>query len=76
MRKIARDALDIFNQTACMEPRYEGDIQEIAEMLEALNRSNPELAAQLDPTTLSRVLAQAKNGKTLEQALEEICVCA
>jgi hypothetical protein len=41
-----------------------------------LARSNPDWAAQLDPTTLARVLEQAHHGKTLEQALEEICVCA
>jgi hypothetical protein len=75
MRKIARDALNLFDPTACMEPTHEQNIQEITDMLEALNRTNPEFAAQLDPTTLSGVLAQTQNGKTLEQALEEICVC-
>jgi hypothetical protein len=45
-------------------------------LLEALTRSNPDWAAQLDPTTLARILEQAHHGKTLEQALEEICVCA
>lgn len=75
MRQIARDALNLFDPTACMEPTHEQSIQEITEMLEALNRSDPELAAHLDPTTLSRVLEHAQDGKTLEQALEEICVC-
>jgi len=41
-----------------------------------LTRSNPDWAAQLDPTALARVLEQAHHGKTLEQALEENCVCA
>lgn len=76
MRKIARDALNLFDPAACRESTYVRDIQDLTELLEALTRTNPELAAQLDPTTLSRVLAQAQNGKTLKQALEEICVCA
>jgi hypothetical protein len=74
MRQIARDALNLFDPTACMDPTHERRIQEITDMLEALNRSDPELAAQLDPTTLSGVLGQAQDGKTLEQALEELCV--
>jgi hypothetical protein len=45
-------------------------------LLEALTRSNPDWADRLDPTTLARVLEQAHHGKTLEQALEEICVGA
>ncbi len=76
MRRIACDALNLFDPAACREPAYERDVQEITELLEALTRTNPDLAAQLDPTTLARVLEQAHYGKTLEQALEEICVCA
>jgi hypothetical protein len=45
-------------------------------LLEALARSNPDGAAQLDPTTLERVLEQVHHGKTLEQAIEELCVRA
>ena len=76
MRRIACDALNLFDPAACRESTYERDIQDLTELLEALTRSNPDLAAQLDPTTLARVLEQARDGKTLEQALEEICVCA
>ncbi|MGO8931726.1 MAG: hypothetical protein ACLQU3_33135 [Limisphaerales bacterium] len=76
MRRIACDALNLFDPAACREPAYERDIQEITELLEALTQTNPDLAAQLDPTTLARVLEQAHHGKTLEQALEEVCVCA
>jgi hypothetical protein len=76
MRRIACDALNLFDPAACRESTYERDIQDLTELLEALTRSNPDWAAQLDPTTLARVLEQAHHGKTLEQALEEICVCA
>ena len=76
MRRIACDALNLFNPAACRESTYDRDIQDLTELLEALTRSNPDWAAQLDPTALVRVLEQAHHGKTLEQALEEICVCA
>ncbi|MEI8044437.1 MAG: hypothetical protein WCL11_23705 [Verrucomicrobiota bacterium] len=76
LRKIASDALNLLDPAACRDSTYERDIREITELLEALSLSNPDLAAQLDPTTLARVLEQAQNGKTLEQALEESCVCA
>ena len=76
MRRIACDALNLFDPAACRESTYERDMQDRAELLEALTRSNPDWAAQLDPPTLARVLEQAHHGKTLEQALEEICVCA
>ena len=76
LRKIASDALNLFDPAACRDSTYERDIREITELLEALSLSNPDLAAQLDPTTLVRVLEHAQNGKTLEQALEESCVCA
>jgi len=76
MRRIACDAQNLFDPAACREPGYERDIQEITQLLEALTRTNPDLAAQLDPTTLARVLEQAHHGKTLEQALEEVCVFA
>ena len=76
MRRIACDSLNLFDPAACREPSYERDIQDLTELLEGLTRTNPDLAAQLDPTTLARVLEQAHHGKTLEQALEEVCVCA
>ena len=76
MRRIACDALNLFNPAARRESTYERDIQDITELLEALTRSNPDLAAQLDPTALACVLEQTRGGKTLEQAIEEICVCA
>ena len=74
MRNIARDALNLFDPTACMGGTHERRIQEVTDMLEALSRNDPELAAQLDPTTLSVVLKQAQDGKTLEQAFDELCV--
>jgi hypothetical protein len=76
LRKIASDALNLFDPAACRDLTYERDLQDITELLETLTRSNPDLAAQLDPTALARVLEQTQGGKTLEQALEEICVCA
>jgi hypothetical protein len=76
MRRIACDALNLFDPAACRESTYERDIQDLTELLEALTRSNPDWAAQLDPAALVRVLEQTHHGKTLEQALEEICVCA
>ena len=69
VRRIACDALNLFDPAACRDSTYERDIREITELLEALSLSNPDLAAQLDPTTLARVLEQAQNGKTLEQEM-------
>jgi len=76
MRSIARDALHLLDPAACMEPTYAQDLQEVVNLLDSLVQTNPDLAAQLDPATLSRVLMGVRNGKTLEQSLEEICVCA
>jgi hypothetical protein len=76
MRSIALDALNLLNPAASMEPTHERDVREIVELLEGLTQTNPDLATQLDPTTLSRVLTATRDGNTLEQALEEICVCA
>ncbi len=76
MRSIALDALNLLNPAACMEPTYAQDLQEVVNLLDSLVQTNPDLAAQLDPATLSRVLMGVRNGKTLEQSLEEICVCA
>lgn len=76
MRSIARDALHLLDRAACMEPTYAQDLQEVVNLLDSLVQTNPDLAAQLDPATLSRVLMGVRNGKTLEQALEETCFCA
>ena len=45
LRRIASDALNLFDPAACRESTYERDIQEITELLEALTRSNPDWAA-------------------------------
>ena len=41
MRRIACDALNLFNPAACRESTYERDIQDLTELLEALTRSPP-----------------------------------